>query len=125
MDKWQAQDIYWNSFGLSGFNELTVPEEAKAILDAGEMYIAYQAVIGSLNGQSTVSASLYHKSNSWTKIMQKSSEMERFIDREIPIDGGAVKFRKPVSNYAQPMSDPNDPQMRRIVLSVEVEFLSE
>lgn len=125
MDKWKVQDVYWNSFGLSGFNELTVPdEEAKAILSAGGMFITYQAVSGSINGPTTASASLYHRSNSWTKIMQKSSEMERFIDREFAIDGGAVKFRKPVSNYAQPMSDPNDPQVRRIVLTVEVEFLT-
>lgn len=118
MDKWKAQDVYWNSFGLLAYNELTVPE------DANMPFITYQAVNGSLDGQMTVSASLYYKSNSWTAIMQKSSEMERFIDREIPIDGGAVKFRKPIANYAQPMSDANDLQVRRILLTVEIEFLS-
>lgn len=125
MDKWKAQDTYWNSFGMQAYNELTVPESAKQIIDQGGYLLTYQAVSGSLNGPMTVSASLYHRSNSWASIMQRTTEMERIIDRQIPIDGGAVKFRKPVTNFAQPMSDATDPQVRRILLTVEVEFLAE
>ena len=87
--------------------------------------MTYQAVVGSLDGPMTVSGNLYKKSNSWAPIMQKVSEMEKIIDRVIPVDGGAVKFRKPLANFAQPMSEPNDPQVRRILLTVEIEFLTE
>lgn len=118
MDKWQAQDTYWNSFGLPAYNELTVRE------DAVMPYITYQAVTGSLTGVMTVSGNLYYRGNSWAPIMQKATAMEPLIDREIKIDGGYVKFRKPVANFAQPMSDANDKQVRRILLTVEVEFLS-
>lgn len=126
LDKWQAQDTFWNSFGLSAWNELNVPEdEARAILLSGGMYITYQATTGSLNGQMQVAGSIWHRSNSWAKIMQKADEMGLTVDRQIPIKGGHVKFRKPVVNFAQPMSDPMDSQVRRILLTVEIEFLAE
>lgn len=124
MDKWQAQQAYWGGFGLEAYNALTVPDEAKQILDEGGMYITYSPVNGSLNGTAMSVGSLWYKGRSWATICQKTSIIEQLADREIKIDGGAVKFRKPTSNFAQPMSDPNDENVRRMVLSVEVEFLS-
>lgn len=119
MNKWEVQQAYWSSFGLVAYNEETVPENA--VLP----YITYQPASGSLNGQVTVSGSLWYRGTSWAPIMQKTTEMEPMIDRQLKVDGGYVKFRKPVSNFAQPMSDPNDDRIRRMVLSVEVEFLTE
>lgn len=118
MDKWQAQQAYWGGFGLEAYNELTVPD------DAVMPYITYSPVNGSLNGTTVARGSLWYKGRSWATICQKTSIIEQLADREIKIDGGAVKFRKPTSNFAQPMSDPNDENVRRMVLSVEVEFLS-
>lgn len=118
MNKWNSQYAYWSSFGIPAYNEQTVPE------DAVMPYLTYQSVIGSLNGRMTVSGSLYYRGTSWAPIMQKVMEMEPFIDRQIPIDGGAVLIRKPVANFAQPMDVPGDSRVRRILLTVEVEFLS-
>lgn len=118
MDKFSAQQLYWESFGLDAYNELTVPDEAPI------RKITYQNVTGSLDGLLTASASIWDKSPSWSWIFQKVSQMEKLIDREIPIDGGVMKVRKPIVNFAQPMTDPVDAMIRRVVLTVEIEFLT-
>ena len=119
MDKFKAQDTYWNSLGLPAYNELTVPD------DAPVRKLTYQMVTGSLDGLLTASASVWDRSPSWSWIMQYVSSIEKLIDRQIAIDGGAMKVRKPIANFAQPMTDPADNMIRRIVLTVEIEFLAE
>lgn len=118
LDKWSAQKVYWSSFGMPAYQELTVPDDAKM------PYITYQTANGQLNGVVNVSASVYYKGTSWTAIMQEVSQMEKVIDRQIVIDGGIMKVRKPLSNFAQPMSEAGDTKIRRILLTVEIEFLS-
>ena len=118
MDKWQALDTYWNSFGVPAYNELTVPEDAQM------PYITYEAAIGSLNGPMTLSASLYWKGNSWAWGMKRVTDMQKVMDRQIKIDGGYVMFRVPVASSAQPTTDAFDEQVRRIIMPIEVEFLS-
>lgn len=119
MDKWQGQQAYWSSFGLATYDENTVPESATM------PYLTYEAVSGSLDGVMSVSASLWYRGNSWEAISQKATEMEKTVNQNIKIDGGYLKVRKPESNFAQRMNEPNDRLVRRIVLSVEMEFLTE
>ena len=119
MDKWKAQQTYWGSFGLTAYDENTVPDNADM------PYITYQAVSGSLDGVHSVSASLWYRGNSWLPISQKQTEMSKVMNRQIEIDGGYMKVRKPDTNEAQRMEDPNDSQVRRMLLNVEIEFLSE
>lgn len=118
MDKWQAIDAYWNGFGLPAYNELTVPE------DAPDRYITYQSAIGSLDGPMQLSGNIYARGNSWTWIMQKATEMQAGMNRQIKVEGGYVKFRVPQGYSAQPQTEANDKQVRRVILQVEVEFLT-
>lgn len=118
LDKFTAQKVYWQSFGLPAYQELTVPEDAKF------PYITYQTASGSLGGVVNVSASIYYKGTSWKSIMQEVLQMEKVVDRQVVIEGGMMKVRKPVSNFAQPMSEAADTKVRRMLLTVEVEFLS-
>lgn len=119
MDKWQAQQSYWSSFDLDAYDENTVPD------DAVMPYITYEAVSGSLDGVIPVSASLWYRSNSWSAISQKQTEMSKTINRQVKIDGGYMKVRKSDTNEAQRMDEPSDKQVRRILLNVEIEFISE
>lgn len=119
MNKYEAQQDYWSSFGIPAYNELTVPEEERDHYP----YITYQKVNGSLDGPVTASANIYYRSTSWKAIDEKITEMEPLINRQIKIDGGFMKVRKPSANFAQEMSDP-DPAVRRYKLAVEVEFLT-
>ena len=118
LNKWTAQKVYWSSFGMPAYQELTVPDDAKM------PYITYQTANGQLGGVVNVSASVYYKGTSWAAIMQEVSQMEKVIDRSVLIDGGIMKVRKPLSNFAQPMSEAGDTKIRRILLTVEIEFLS-
>lgn len=117
LDKWSVQKVYWSSFGLPAYEENTVPD------DAVMPYLTYQAVNGQLGGVPNASANLYYKGTSWAKIMQEVDHMEKFIDRQMFFDGGIMKVRKPLQNFAQPMPEAVK-NVRRMLLTVEVEFLS-
>lgn len=122
MDKFKAQQVYWESIGapakMPAYNELTVPEEAPV------RKVTYQLVTGALDGLLTASASIWDKSTSWSWILQYVAQIEKLIDRQIPVDGGYMKVRKPIVNFAQPMTEPTDDMIRRVVLTVEIEFLA-
>ena len=118
LDKWSAQKVYWSSFGLPAYQEDTVPDDAKM------PYLTYQPVNGQLGGTLNASAHLYYRGTSWTAIMQEVTQMEKAIDRQMFIDGGIMKIRKPLSNFAQPMPESADKKVRRMMLTVEIEFLS-
>lgn len=117
LDKFSAQKVYWSSFGMPAYQELTVPEDVQF------PYIAYQTANGSLDGVINVSASVYYKGTSWAQIMKDVLQMEKAIDRQVFIEGGCMKVRKPITNFAQPMGD-EDEKIRRMLLTVEIEFLS-
>ena len=117
LNKWTAQKVYWSSFGFPAYEENTVPD------DAVMPYLTYQAVNGQLGGVPNASANLYYKGTSWAKIMQEVDQMEKAIDRQLFIEGGIMKVRKPLQNFAQPMPE-NDKKVRRMLLTVEIEFLT-
>ena len=118
-NKYEAQQAYWSKFGIPAYNELTVPEELRGRYP----YLTYQAVDGSLDGQLTASAALYYRSMSWEGITNKVTEMKPLINDLVPVQGGYMKVRKPAANFAQQGNDP-DPAVRKMVLTVEVEFLT-
>lgn len=123
MDKWQAQQAFWEGFGLTAYDERTVPDGATM------PYITYEAVGGDLGAQTTISASLWYRSNSWAEISQKADQIAQQIalaeKPAIKIDNGFMKVRLPDGMpFAQRMDEPNDKQVRRTVLTVEIEFLT-
>lgn len=122
-DKWQAQQTFWSSFGIPAYDENTVPAGATM------PYLTYEAVGGNFEQLATVSASLWYRSNSWQAISQKADEIAQAIATAqapaIKISNGYMKVRLPDSTpFAQRMDDPSDRQIRRILMTVEVEFLT-
>ncbi len=123
MDKWQAQQTYWEGFGLPAYDELTVPDNASM------PYITYEAVSGNIGATTTVSASLWYRSNSWAEISQRADAIAKAIYEDprsaIPIDGGYMKVRLPDGTmHSDRMDEPNDKDVRRIRFTVEIEFLT-
>lgn len=119
MDNWQGQQFLWAQFGIPAYDENTVPDEAEF------PYITYEAVDGSLGGSMLVNASLWYKGVSWADISKKANQMKNLLNKQIKIEGGYIKVRTPFANYAQRMDDPNNKDIRRIVIAVEMEFLTE
>lgn len=126
MNKLQALNRYWNRFGpllkisLPAYNELSVPPTQKNTYP----YLTYEVGIGSLDGMMTLSGSLWHRGTSWEAIAKIFEDMEPLLDAEIPYDGGVLKIRTPNAMKGQTMDDPSDDLIKRIVITIEAEFLS-
>lgn len=120
VDKAQAIDQFWNSFGLPAYDENTVPQNA--IMPR----ITYNVMTGSLGDVISMSASLWYKSSSWKDISLKAEEIEKRLGLHggelIDLEDGKLWIVKGVP-FLQRMSDPDD-SIRRIYINVQAEFLT-
>lgn len=120
MDNSQALDKFWNGFGLPAYDFTTVPDDAET------PYITYEVADDAFGNQRQLSANLWYRSTSWEEITKKAKEISQFITRGgimIPTDDGAI-WIKTGTPWAQRLEEPDDDSIRRIVLAIEVEFIS-
>ena len=120
MTKAAAIYQFWNSFGLTAYEENTVPT------DAAFPYITYQLVTDSFDREIPLSASLWYRSESWTEINAKTEEISQKISRGgkiIPCDGGAIWLKRG-QPFAQNMGDESDDLIKRKYLNITAEFLT-
>ena len=121
MDKSQALHEFWNRFGLPAYASETVPD------DATLPYITYDVSTDSLDYVVNLNASLWYRSMKWEEISKKAEEIAQYIATMQPptieLDNGRVYISK-ASPFAQRMNDEGGADIRRIVLSVNVEFLT-
>ena len=123
MDKWQAINTFWNSFGIPAYDENSV--------DTGENapsypYITYQAQIGALNQVLSLSASIWYRSSSWTDASNKADEIAEAIGtgyKIIEVDGGYLWITRS-QPFAQRMNDPSDDRIKRVYIILNAEFLT-
>lgn len=118
MNKVQALDDFWNSFGLNAYDENSVPENAEL------PYITYDVMTSDFGNALTLNASIWDKSFSWKSLQEKEEQIADFLGRGgklITYDGGAFWIAK-ASNWAQRMSDA-DKSIRRILLTVDIEYI--
>ena len=121
MTKEQALDAFWQSFGLDAYDESSVPQGTEL------PYITYEVQTDSLSDRGTaLTGSLWYHGTSWAEVTTKSNQISQYIGRggvTLHYDNGLlwIKRRSP---FAQRMSDPDDDLIRRIVISIEAEFLS-
>ena len=122
MDKAQALHAFWSSFGLPAYDNTVVLDEGATM-----PYITYDVSTDSLENSLSLNASLWYRSTSWEAISKKAESIAFYIKHmnppSISIDGGRMYVTKGTP-FAQRMSDEN-PMIRRIVLSINVEFLTE
>ena len=122
MDKFQALQSFWESFGIPAYDENTVPsgDDAPAF-----PYITYDAVVSELGTPVAMSASLWYYGTSWSQITTKLDDISFWIGRGgrlLPIDNGAVWIKKG-SPFAQRMNDSNG-MIRRIFINITAEYLT-
>ena len=75
MTKAAAIYQFWSGFGLTAYEENTVPD------DATFPYITYQLVTDSFDREIPLTASLWYRSESWTGINAKTKEFSQRISR--------------------------------------------
>ena len=120
MTKAAAIYQFWNSFGLTAYEENTVPD------NAAFPYITYQLVTDSFDREVPVTASLWYRSESWTAINAKAEEISQKISRGgkiIPCDGGTIWLKRG-QPFAQNMRDESDDLIKRKYLNITAEFMT-
>lgn len=133
MNKQQAYNAFWRSFGVLAFEENAVPDDEtiQALIDAGKAeakfpYITYQVITDSLGNVVFPTASIYDKSTSWERSDLLSNIIAKKIKQmnTIKLDEGRM-FITTGTPFAQHMDEQGDSSIRRIVLNLGVEFFTE
>ena len=120
MTKAAAIYQFWNSFGLTAYEENTVPH------DAAFPYITYQLATDSFEREIPLTASLWYRIESWAGINAKAEEISQTISRGgkiIPCDGGAIWLKRG-QPFAQSMGDESDDLIKRKYLNITAEFIT-
>ena len=120
MTKAAAIYQFWNSFGLTAYEENTVPD------DATFPYITYQLVTDSFDREIPLTASLWYRSESCTAINAKTEEISQKISRGgkiISCDDGAIWLKRG-QPFAQNMRDESDDLIKRKYLNITAEFMT-
>lgn len=120
MTKAAAIYQFWSCFGLTAYEENTVPT------DATFPYITYQLVTDSFDREIPLTASLWYRSESWADINAKTEEISQKISRGgkiISCDGGAVWLKRG-QPFAQNMGDESDDLIKRKYLNITAEFMT-
>ena len=120
MTKAAAIYQFWNSFGLTAYEENTVPT------DANFPYITYQLVTDSFDHEIPLTASLWYRSESWTAINAKTEEISQKISRGgkiISCDDGVIWLKRG-QPFAQNMGDESDNLIKRKYLNITAEFMT-
>lgn len=132
-NKEQALNEFWSSFGVLAFEENTVPDDAtieeliKAeVAPSKYPYITYQVITGDLNGPVFPTASIWDRSFSWERADLLANKISKSIQtmNTIKLENGRVFIAKG-SPFAQHMSEEGDASIRRVVLNIQAEFLTE
>ena len=120
MTKAAAIYQFWNSIGLTAYEENTVPT------DATFPYITYQLVTDSFDSEIPIAASIWYRSEIWTGINAKTEEISQKISRGgkiISCDGGAIWLKRG-QPFAQSMGDESDDLIKRKYLNITAEFMT-
>ena len=123
MTKAAAMYQFWKLFGLSTYEENSVPTGDNA---PAMPYLTYQFSTDSFGNEVALSASLWYRSTSWTQANEKAEEISETIGRGgifLPCDGGAIWLKRGTP-FAQNMGDESDDKIKRKYLNLVVEFLT-
>ena len=120
MTKAAAIYQFWSGFGLTAYEENTVPT------DAVFPYITYQLVPDSFDREIPLASSIWYRSESWAGINAKTEEISQKISRGgkiISCDGGAIWLKRG-QPFAQSMGDESDNLIKRKYLNITAEFIT-
>lgn len=120
MTKAAALYSFFSSFGLTAYEENTVPTGAEF------PYLTYNVITDSIGNEVSLSCSLWYRSDSWLAANAKAEQISLAISsggKTIPCDGGAVWLKRG-SPFAQSMGDDSDNLIKRKLLNITAEYLT-
>lgn len=117
MTKAAALFSFWSGFGLTAYEENSLPKSPEF------PYITYQLITSGDLDHVTGSASVWYRDASVVGVNAKVEEISQGIgDRvTLPCDGGAIIVRKGTP-FSQPMGDDLDNMIKRRILTVDYLF---
>lgn len=117
MTKAAAIYNFWSSFGLSAYEENSVPTGDGA---PDYPYITYELITSGDFEKAQGSVSLWYRDSKLTNINAKTQEISDTIGgrMELECEDGAIILRK-VNPFAQSMGDPIDNMIKRKRLAIE------
>ena len=120
MDKWQAIDTFWNSFGLTAYEENAVPKAD----DVSFPYITYQAMSSTFDNDVSAKASIWTRSDSWQSAANLADQIETALKDggQVLHYSGGIIWVTADSPFAQNMGDPDDNRIKRKLLSIVYHF---
>lgn len=120
MDKWQAQHEFWSSFGVPAYEEHSVPDGAPF------PRITYESATSVFESLVSITASIWVRSTSWKDADALADAIEEHIKRMgcPEINKGRYRVYIGDTTFAQKMDDPNDDQIKRIIINVTFEFMT-
>ena len=133
MNKQQAYNAFWRSFGVLAFEENSVPDDetinaliASGVASSKYPYITYQVIVDDIGNAIYPTASIYDHSSSWQTVDELSAVISERIQgmNTIKLDNGRMFVTKG-RPFAQHLSEDGDPYMKRIVLNLGIEFFTE
>lgn len=123
MTKEGALYLFWSSFGLTAYEENTVPTGE----DAPKFpYLTYSVSTDEMGREIALNTSLWYRSDSWVEINAKTEDIAEKIGRGgylVHFDGGSIWIKKG-QPFAQNMGDESDDMIRRKYLNILAEYLS-
>ena len=120
MTKAAALYSFFSSFGLTAYEENTVPTGAEF------PYLTYNVITDSIGNEVSLSCSLWYRSDSWLAANAKAEQISLAISsggKTIPCDGGSIWLKRG-SPFAQSMGDDSDNLIKRKLLNITAEFLT-
>lgn len=121
MNKSQALDKFWNSFGIPAYDENTIPD------NPGERYITYSVSTGRIEDVINLTGKIWEKNTtSWKFVEDKASEIAYELATMDPptiaIDNGRL-YLTMGTPFSQRLSDP-DSMARGVYINIQAEFLT-
>lgn len=117
MDAEQAIHSFWSSFGLTAYDENSVPDTAEL------PYITYSLSYDTFDHQVSMVANLWYQSTSWKAITNKMHEISEGITQSgkvIVIDNGYIWIKRG-SPFGQRMGDVEN-NIKRMLINVSAEY---
>ena len=122
MDKYQAINDFFESFGLTAYEENSVPigDDAPAF-----PYITYALNTSYALDELLLPFSLWYRSTSQREINLKTADIAQAVgmSKVLTCDEGAVILR-PGTPFAQGMSDDSDPMVKRKLINLTAKFVT-
>lgn len=115
-DRWEAQYLFWSSFGIPAYEESAVPDRD----DITFPYITYQPMSAGFDRDVSGGASIWTRSDSWYTADTIADTIEARLKNGgevMPYTGGMLWITAEAP-FAQNLGDPDDDKIKRKVLNV-------